>query len=248
VADYNSRISGYEIVKRVLRVVGLPVPQSVAGATDAVSVQIWQLLTELGQELLDEYQWQFRTRVFSVTTDPLIKTYDLPTDFDRFIDSTGWNNTARIPLIGPMTEQQWALLIARQLGGTTLRLQYRINQNKLELYYSPSQPNDLAMTYIGRGWVQDATDPLKYKDTMEADGDICMYDPRLIVSMLRFRWRRAKGFDTTDLEQEFINALMNAKSKDTPGVDLPLSQGRNGPGQFPYLGYFNMPDTGYGGA
>lgn len=245
-ADYNVRVSGYEIVKRVLRVIGLPVPQSVAGATDAVSIQIWQLLTELGQELLDEYQWQFRTKTWTVVTDPLLKTYDLPADLRRFINLTGWNNTARIPLMGPMTEQQWALLVARQLGGNTMWLQYRLNQGKLELYYSPSQPNTLTMTYDSRGWVQDAADPTKFKDQMEADGDICTYDPRMIVAMLRFRWRRAKGFDTTDLEQEYISALNNAKNADEPGQDLMLSRGRNGPGGFPYLGYVNMPDTGYG--
>lgn len=243
-ADYNVRITGQEIVKRVLRVVGLPVPPSIAGATDAVSVQIWQLLTELGQELLDEFQWQFRTKTWSFPTDPLLTTYLLPVDLNRFIDLTGWNATGRIPLMGPMTEQQWALLKARQLGGNTMWLQYRINQGKLELYYSPSVPNTLTMTYDSRGWVQDAADPTKFKDQMENDGDVCVYDPRLIVAMLRFRWRRAKGFDTTDLEQEYINALTNAQNKDVPGQDLQLSTGNNG--GFPYLGYTNMPDTGYG--
>ncbi len=242
-ADYNPRISGYDCVKRVLRVVGLPVPVSAAGATDAVTVQIWQMLTELGQELMELFDWQLRTKTLVITTDPLVTTYALPSDFVRFVDSTDWNMTARIPLIGPMTAQQWALLKARQLGGTTLRLQYRINNNKLELYYSPSAANVLNLQYVSRGWVQDASDPLKFKDTLEADGDIMMFEPRLMVAMLRYRWRQAKGFETSALEREFKQALEQAKNDDVPGSDLALSSASN---QFPLLGYMNMPDTGYG--
>lgn len=241
-ADINRQITGYEVVKRVLQAIGLPVPATVAGSTDALAVQMWSLLTELGQELLDEYSWQFKTKTYTIVTDPLIKTYDLPEDFESFIDATAWNATARIPLAGPMTEQQWAMLIARQLGGTTFQLQYRINQSKLELYYSPSEPNTITVTYKSRGWVQSGTDPLIFKDYMELDTDICQYSPRLIVSMLRFRWRRAKGFDTTDLEQEYIKALDFAKNADVPGQDLKLSYG----GDYPYLGYYNIPDTNYG--
>lgn len=243
-AANNRFITGYEIVRRALSVIGLPVPVSVAGSTDAVAVQCWALLTELGQELLNDHQWQLKTKTFTIVTDPLVKLYDLPVDFVRFVDNTDWNNTARLPLVGPMTEQQWALLVARQLGGTTFQLQYRLNQDQLELYYSPSTPNTLSLTYISRGWVQDGSDPLLFKDMMEQDSDICLFDPRLIISMLRFRYRRAKGFDTTDLEQEFNDALVNAQNNDSPAQTLNLSYMGRDDG---YLGYKNMPDTGYGG-
>lgn len=239
----NRQITGYTICKRVLSAIGLPVPASIAGSTDQMSVQMWSLLTELGQELLNAHQWQFKTKTFTLTTIPGVTVYDLPVDFVRFIDDTAWNRTARLPLVGPMTEQQWALLVARQLGGTTFQLQYRINNNQVELYYSPSDPNTLAMTYVSRGWVRDSTDTTMFKDTMEQDADICLYDPRLIVAMLRFRFRRAKGFNTTDLEQEYNTALEDAKNADSPGLTLDLSYNGNNDG---YLGYKNMPDTGYG--
>ncbi len=241
-AAYNPRISGYTCVQRVLRTIGLPVPVSAAGATDAVSVQIWSLLTELGQELMELFDWQMRTKTLVITTAPGVLTYALPDDLVRLVDSTGWNMTAQIPMIGPMTSQQWALLKARELGGTDLRLQYRVNDGKIELYYSPSEPATLNFQYISRGWVQDASDPMIFKDTVEADGDIVLFEPRLIVAMLRFRWRQAKGFETSALEREFKQALEVAKNNDTPADDLRMSYGS----QFPYLGYFNMPDTGYG--
>lgn len=241
-AAFNPRISGATIVSRVLKSIGLPVPSSPAGATDAISVQIWALLTELGQELMSLYDWQIKSKTLVIVTDPLITQYALPDDFVRFVDDTDWNMTARIPLmfVNPV---QWAELKARNLGGTTLWLQYRINNNKLELYYSPSAAQTFNLQYLSRGWVQDGSVPTTFKDTMENDSDICLFDPRLIVSMLRFRWRQAKGFNTTDLEEQYKHALIQAQNDDVPGQDLNLSVRGD---MYPYLNYYNIPDTGYG--
>lgn len=241
-ADFNRQLTGYLIVKRVLQAIGLPVPPAVAGATDTLSVQMWSLLTDCGQELLEKYQWQFRKRIFTITTVPGTKNYDLPADFDRFVDNTEWNATARIPALGPMTDQEMALLEARQLGGTTLRLQYVVRNNQIQFYYVPTTPNTINFTYISRGWVIDAVTPTTFKDEMQADGDKCLYDPELIISLLRLRWREAKGFDVSDLLERYNQALESAKNNDTPGRDLMLSRS-NG---YPYIGNFNLPDTGIG--
>lgn len=241
-AANNRTQTGFQIVQRVLRAIGLPVPVSVASATDTLSVQIWSLLTELGQELLGMHQWTFKEKVFTITTDGVSLIYDLPDDFVRFVDQTGWNNTSRLPLQGPLTAQEWALLTARNLGGTTIALQYKLFNGKVQFYYVPTAANTVQMTYVSRGWVQDSVDPLIFKDTMEADADICLYDPRLMVAMLRWRWRRAKGFNTTDLEQEFITAFTNATNADSPGRALNLSGTLN----YPYIDLRNVPDTGIG--
>lgn len=243
-ADFNRQITGYQIVKRALTVTGVPVPTSVAGSTDAIAIQAWALLTELGQEALSDFDWQVKTKTWTITTIPGTKLYDFPEDLDKVIDQTAWNNTSRLPIIGPMTAQEWAYLVARQMGGTTLQLQWRFAGDQLELYYSPSTPCTINFTYISRGWVKDATTG-NFKDTMEADADICLLDPRMMIAMLRFRWRRAKGFDTTDLEREYEIAKSAAQNADVPGRDLSLSNMGWGD---QYLGFKNIPDTGYGGA
>lgn len=238
----NRTQTGFQIVQRTLRAIGLPVPVSISGATDTLSVQIWSLLTELGQELLNEHQWTFKEKVFTINTVSGTLLYDLPADFVRFVDSTGWNNTSRLPLQGPLTAQEFALLTARNLGGTTIALQYRLFNGQVQFYYVPVTANVVQMTYVSRGWVQDATTSTTFKDTMEADADICLYDPRLMVAMLRWRWRRAKGFNTTDLELEYRTAFNAATNADSPGRDLNLSGTLN----YPYIDLRNVPDTGIG--
>lgn len=242
--DFNRRDTAGNICKAVLSVLGLPVPQVVSQATDSTSKQIWALLTECGQDLLDKHEWQFFNRTHQFNTIPGTLIYDLPSDFQNYIDSTGWNNTARIPLIGPLTDQQWRLLQARQLGGTTLRMQYVIAADKVEFYFVPDTPQTIAIEYKGRGWVRNGTNPLIFRDYIETDSDLVLYDRRLMITYLKYRWREVKGFDSTNDREAYEDALDNAKYNDKPKVDLRIS----GAAGYPYLGYLNMPDTGYGGS
>ncbi len=246
-ANMNRRITAYEVVRRTLASMALPIPQSASGSTDSITMQMWALLTECGQELLDKHGgdgWEFFLKTHTITTVPGTLTYDLPSDFQAYVDATGWNNTARIPLIGPLSPQMWRLLQARQLGGTTLRMQYVIRADKIEFEFVPDDAQTLAIDYIGRGWVRDATVSTTYRDFVENDSDIVMYDPRLIISMLKYKFRQAKGFDANAAEEEYENALAQAKYNDKPKNDLRLS----GRSDYPYLGYLNMPDTNYGGS
>lgn len=237
--------SAGEICKTVLRVIGLPEPSNVSESTDATSRQIWGLLTECGQDLLDKHDWQFFTKTHTITTTPGVLEYDLPADFQNYIDDTGWNNTARIPLLGPMTSQQWRLLQARQLGGTTLRLQYQISQNKVAFYFVPNQPQTMTIEYSGRGWARDASDATIYRDKVIRDSDTVMFDRRLIITYLKYRWRQAKGFDSSADEEAYEAALTQAKYNDRPKNTLNISTPGAG---YPYLGYISMPDTNYGGS
>lgn len=241
--SYNRYITAKEAVSRVLQSMTMTTPVSVSGSSDPTTKLLWFLLGEVGEALLGASdEWQMLNRTYTINTTAGVTEYALPSDFENFIDDTGWNNTARLPLIGPMTSQQWRLLQARQLGGTTFRLQYIIENDKLVLYHAPSDSQELTIEYKGRGWVQDSNDPAVYKDRPENDADIILYKPRLITAALKNRWRIEKGFDTLISQQEYDDALADAKYTDKPKSTLSL----NGRAQFPYLGYGNMPDTGYG--
>lgn len=241
-ADTNRHIAASEVVFRMLRSLGLATPSSPAGATDATSVQIWQLLTECGQKLLTEHQWQIRTKTYTFPTVPGTLTYNFPSGYDGFIGMTAWNQTDRIPLIGPVTEQEWQMLQARQLGGTTMRLEYFLRDDKLEFYYVPDTPVTIAMSYKSRAWV--LTSSGVYRDYVENDDDTVLYDAQLIIDMLKYKWREEKGFDVTASKVAYLESLNAAKGRDKPPVDLALSHRS----RYPFLGLLNMPDTNYGGS
>jgi len=240
----NRFVTGKTIVDRALRSIGLPVPTSASGATDTLSVQIWALLTELGQELLDAHQWSLRGPLIHefVTTPPEL-IYQLPTDFNRYIDVTGWDVANRLPLQGPLTAQEFAYIKARNLASTAYAIQWTIGSGQIQFTYVPATPSTIRILYQGRHWVRDGSNSNLYKDTIENDDDVCLYDPRLMVAMLRFRWRQAKGFNTTDLEQQYLKALENAKNADSPGRDLYIAATR----RHPYIGDSWISVAGGGG-
>jgi hypothetical protein len=240
-SDFNRFVSVGDTIRRVLGVLGLPKFTDVASSNDATAKQMWDLITECGQDMLDAHDWQFLTRSYSITTTTAL-TYDLPVDFQRFVAETGWNNTSRIPLIGPLGSQTWRTLQARQLGGTTLSLQYVIENDKIVLYHVPAEEQVLTIEYVSRGWLRDAADPAVLKDTPTADSDIVLYNPRLMVSYLKHKWREAKGFDTSASYAEFMTVLDNMKSNNMPPRDLSLATRR----AYPLIGIGNVSDTGYG--
>lgn len=241
-AEFNRADTAGNIVRRALGTMGLQKPvEAGESPSDKTVSQMWDLLTECGRDMIREYEWQVLTRTHALTTDGQT-SYDLPEDWDRYIDATGWNNTGRMPLIGPLSRQQWRMLQARQLGGTTIRLQYVIERGQLVLYFAPSPNQTLNIDYISRGWVQDEGDDTLFRDYVKNDSDRVLFDSSMMVALLKYRWREAKGFEATDARIAYEKALDKAKYADSPKNRLSLNN-RSG---FPYLGYFNIPDTNYG--
>lgn len=240
-AEFNRYETASTIITRVLQSMGLPVPTSFVGNTDPVAVQMLSLLTDCGREL-NTKNWQRFMRTWDFNTTPPTLEYDVPEDLEFFIDDTGWNRTARVPLIGPMTDQQFALLEARQLGGTTLYMQYEVGEDKVRFYFVPNDPQNITITYRSKGWVRDQTTPTTFRDFVQNDGDIVEYPPLLVQKMLKYKWRDAKGFDTTNMKKEVDDFLDLCLAKQAPNPTLSLSR-RN---RYPYLGLWNLPDTGYG--
>jgi len=219
-------------------------PVAIAGSRDVILYQSWALLQHAGDMLLKEgmNQWQQHVRVWSLSVQDPITEYDLPVDLEYFLNDSGWNNTSAIP-IGPVSPQSWRALKARNLGGSTITLQYIIANDKIKFYYAPSDPQAVEIDYQSRSWVQDVTTaPPTYRDHIQADDDVVLYDPSLIINALKFWYRDAKGFDTTSVKDAYDEALANALGANRPVASYSI--GRSG--GMPYLGVNNLPDTGYG--
>ena len=238
----SRHITAKTIVTRVMNSIALTPPASIAGSTQSIPKQMFALLSEVGQELMADFDWQIKTKVQSIALQAPTLEYDVPSDLMNYIDGTGWNFTTRLPMIGPLNEQQWQEIQARQLGGTTFATMFQVVGDKISFYFAPDTLQDCKISYSSRGWVQDADDATVYKDMVEKDGDIVLYDPAMIVAALELAWKKKKGFPTVDEELRYRKLLNLAKYNDAPRNTLSTC-GRQG---YPYLGFVNIPDTNYG--
>jgi hypothetical protein len=219
---------------------GLTVPNAYIGNTDTTVTQLMAFLNACGQDLCTMTDWQMLHKEWTQILAPANLTYALPLDWNGFISGAGWDNTSTFPLIGPLTPQIWRMVKARRMT-SNLSIQYRIVGNLMTLLVAP--PADtVVFDYYSRGWILNATAGGTYRDNVAADADQILFDGSLLKPMLKYRWRNAKGFDTSAETDEFQAAWDLIVGRDTPAPTLSI-----GPRAcYPFLGYGNIPDTGYG--
>jgi hypothetical protein len=249
-AFFNRQRTLLDIVQDVTGQLGLPIPQQVNGnVSDDTARQLQSLINYCGRRLIkptNGNRWTVLQKTWQLTTVPGQTVYDLPVDWDSFVDVTAWNDSSRFPLIGPVGASMWAMLKGRSVGPTTLSLVYRTRAGKFELYFSPSTAQNIRIDYTSRAWVQ-GTDPTLgtvYKDSMTDDADLCLYDGELITCYAKLRFLIEKGMDTTVALSDFQAALDQAQNADRDAPLLPTGSSAAG---YPLINpLYNVPETGYG--
>lgn len=240
-------ITAQDIINRAAIASGLSSVGDVFASTDPSFVQLRSLLTTCGQELVESYEWEYLRREHSIVTDAGTDdgTYPLPNDFGYMINQTGWDRTNDLPISGPLSAQQWSYLKGRDLASSTIYVSFRIMQNEFTVYPDNPVPDALTITfeYISRNWVIPISDPNSYEDKVQANGDIILFSPVMMVQYLRYKFLDAKGFDTQSALTAFTASYMKQTGRNKGAPILNAGGGRD---RFPLLGYGNVPDTNYG--
>ena len=249
---FARRMLAGDICKEALALQGLPVPSAISTNTNDVSArQIWAQLRSQGRRLAKPtmtHRWQALTRQWQLTTVPGQSRYTMPADCLGFEDLASWNKSSSFPMVGPATTQQWQCLVARSFGANTFGVVYRIIEDQLELYTTPTQAQNLLIAYSSRSWVQLVTgstpgNPV-YADAPVEDGDTVMLDPEMMVTAVQMGFMQAKGFDTTAISALLDKLIETAIDVDT---DAPILNAATATGTPLLTTQFNVPDTGYGG-
>ena len=237
------------IINRVALEVGLLTSPSPVTSTDEAFIQLVGLLNSSGQELCELNDWQILQKPFEINTDVgqdgTSGKYDLPDDFNYFIDQTGWDRKNDVPLAGPLSPQDWTYLEGRDLVSSTIYVSYRQVEGDIWMYPQPT-PDDMQLTfeYISRNWLMEQGETTANRDTVGTGSDTCMLDPLLSIKFLKLKFLQAKGFDYSAAAMEFDTLLASRIGKSVGAPILSASRNRGG---MPYLQtYGSTPDTNYG--
>ena len=236
-----------DCINRVAVEVGLTAVSDVFATNDTSFTRLQYLLTTAVQDLMIEYPWQILTRGFQHTTGPSESgDLTLPDDFGYMIPQTGWERSENVPLIGPLSAQDWTYLLGRDLVGSTIYASFRFDQNELRIFPNDPMPEglDINFEYISRNLIQvAATDPVTYTDEAKAAADIILFPPLLITRLLKCMMLEATGFDSTRARADYEKAFSSWSAKDNSSAILSAGSNRAG---FPYLNGYNVPTTNYG--
>jgi hypothetical protein len=217
---------------------------------DEAFIQLRGLLTGAGRELVDMHDWQILTNDYLVTTQTGDSgDYDLPDDFNRMINQTGWDQGNNLPIGGPLSPQDWSYLKGRDLASTTIYASFRLEDGLFRVFPQPP-PADIPISfeYISNNWVTEASQARTVpgsKDRPTSGTDLILFQPILMTKMLKMQFLGAKGFDNSAAVGEFMR-IFQARTGQDAGASVLSASNRNS--AFPYLDSFrNVGNTGYGG-
>jgi hypothetical protein len=226
-ADFNRYLTVADVLNGAAVECGLSPSSDPYSSSDSSFVQLRYLLTSCGRELIAKPWQQLRREYNQTVNHGGASSYALPPNFDRFIDQTQWDRTADEVLSGPVNPQEWQALKGAPIVVSPLTVTWRLDQDLIKIYPDPPATGadpyaTIYFEYYSRAWVLSG---VTYRDYISAGTDIVQYDATLAIKMLKLRFLGAKGFDTTDALQQYMEALTSALDKNVPGTTLTLVPG-----------------------
>lgn len=208
---------------------GLPVPTTVVGSTDEITIQIQGLIEEEGNDLSERGPWQGLVNEATLTTTATANQGDMktlcPNGFRYILNNTIWSRTRRLPVAGPMDPQEWQQLQALFVNGPYYR--YRIRQD--DLYVNPNPPagESWAWEYVSYNWITDSTG-VQYRQYFQDDTDVSLLPETLLIAGLRWRWKKEKGLDYAEDFRTYEAQVADALGRDGGKRVLSMDQANKG--------------------
>src|SRR5512139_3024653 len=232
-----------DIVTRACDELGLARPGTagVSGSSLPQDITMVSLLNAAGIDLVAAHDWAVLIATASITTAAATATYTLPTDFDRVVDSTGWDTTNHFPMNGSISPQRQQFWLASSVVAPTTRKEYRLTLTNAggSVYVNPTPTSVtvLKFLYVSENWKTDSAGN-NASDYTSADTDLIKFNPKLMVKELKWRFRAAKGLDATGLRMECdeLRSLLISRDIGSGAIDTA------GPIEVAPIDYLNVAD------
>lgn len=166
--------------------------------------------------------------------------YDMPSDFEYFVQKTFWDNKYKWSLIGPITAQEKQILRYGVIASGP-RNKFYVRANKMWLDPVPSSATLIAYDYYSNAPVITAGGN---SGVWTSDTDTYALDDDAFIQGLKWRFLRAKGFDYGEEFSTYELTKQRIIARDGGSRDLPLASDGY---RVNFLDYGNIPDSGYGG-
>jgi hypothetical protein len=215
-------------------------PVGVYDSADDNSVLMGSFANTIGPTL-SVFPWQQFRFTFTVTGDGVADSFDLPEDYSRMVDDTGWSTAQRRPVV-VVTAQSWAAVKAWIGQSFYINPAARIFDDKIYFISPPADGDLINFEYVGKNWVLDQ-DGTTYKYRLSANADTPLYDSQMFMLALKLKWAGNKGLPTQEYQQDFDERFSEMMQTNQMGGRLSLNGGLGG---WRYLNGANVPNTGYG--
>lgn len=167
------------------------IPVVIIGNNDDVAKQILQAVKNSITELSRGYQWQELQKEYTFTSVISQANYSLPSDFDRLVNDTFWNQDQHRALIGATTAETWRILKDSATLGVGDEEFYRIRNNEIVIHQTPTVAENYVFEYISKNIVKSSTNTPQ--TGFLADTDIPVIDEYIVKLDTTWRWLKNNG-------------------------------------------------------
>lgn len=224
-----------EIVQRTAKILSIPVPTAAFSSTDPTWLQGVELLTELGEDIAQKQEWAWQITSATITiTATNYHVEPLASDYSGMLeDGKIYRSLTLEPLIGPISSSEWVQITL--YGGSFIPGAWRLFNNTLNIY-GCSVAETLKWEYVSKNWMTDTTGATK-KSAWTADTDRPLISDQLMRVGLKYKWKRAKGFDYGEEKDAFEELLESQLAADmglrTIHLSRPVRGGNLSDGTWP---------------
>lgn len=214
-------MNALNLVKTFCRRTNLPVPAACFGSSDDHAIQIVNLLNEVLDYLVEKKSFQFVTKEATHTTlaqEDQGNIHTIASSGFMFVKGNYlFNRSTGEMLVGPKSSSDWQASKAGIMSISSSS--YRIRGNKLLISPAPSAGQTIAFEYVSNYLVTDSTGATE-RQYFEYDSDISPVPDKILLSGLRWIWRREKGLRYQEFQRDFEIAVANLAGND--GTNEPV--------------------------
>lgn len=172
---------------------------------------------------LREKKFQSQRKQWTFTLSSTSTRYTPPADYLQFEPDTMWAQSSLWRVNIPTDPTMWAYLNA-SAGPSGVQIMARYLNNAVEVY-QPIDALPMGVEYLSKycvisntnaGWV-DGQPPAtiggnlgSYKALFTDDSDTHMFDDALFIAEVKWRYKKAKGFDDWPVDRQDAQAQLNS--------------------------------------
>lgn len=240
-----------EIVNDACKQLGIPQASALVGNMDSDAAQYLAIANSCMEQIRDapDNGWEILERLHEFTSVQGQAEYDLPEDYGRLIIDTVWDRSQLTPMQGPLSPALWQTIKSGLIGNGIYFTRYRVVRSATRpvkvFVVDPNSPNTgspLVFEYQSL-WATATSDLSESNEFFTADNDVSLLPRKLVLLCFKWMWRREKGLEYSTYLEEYNQELdkWSARDRPQPGFSLTGPDYRQN-----FLGYVNMPDSGYG--
>lgn len=202
----------------------LPRSGAIIGATDQNTRQLLSLANEHGRSMVGDYVWRalVRQQLFNTVATELQPDF-FPAFFDRLIDNTMWNRTRLVPMIGPLTSQEWQTINVQTIGSLYPVWRHSSSSRDIQVLPIPAANEVIAYECMTNGWINLSAGG--FGTRFINDSDTTSLDEELMILGIKWRWREHKGLDWQPAKQQYDEQVRQMIAQDGARRTISMAKG-----------------------